>query len=299
MKRPEIYSLLSSNAAAIAWVQDNGMLTTKVKCPCCDSEMNLVKHHCLDNQIWECKKRVDGVRHCKKTSIRDGSIFARAHISIREAILLIFEWTRETSVDDCSNDFDLSKKCVSSWFSTISSLVSKEVKDLSRSTLLGNSKDVVEIDEAQIRRRKAHKGRKRNEVWVFGAVVRGSIHRQSFMKIVKNRKKATLQRVIVGSINNKVKMIVSDGLPAYEDINSLGFNHKTVNHSENYVLPEDKQVHTQTIEGYWKHLRAFLSRKKAYRRNNLSRFLREFIFRRNAPDCFECVLSAIQRRFSV
>lgn len=299
MRRPDLYPLLSNTAASIDWARDNGLLAKNVKCPTCGNDMKLAKHGGDDHQIWECTRTVDKIRHHKRVSIRDGSIFSGTHITIRTAILLIYEWSRETSVSDCAYDFDLSKKCVVEWFSKMRRIVGKEVKELSQSRLLGSDTDIVEIDEAQIGRRKAHKGRKRKEVWVFGAVIRGTYHRQSFMKIVKNRKKETLQRVTERAINKNVKLLVSDSLASYEGLKDAGYNHKMVNHSKNYISPEDKEVHTQTIESYWKHLRSFLSKKGAYKRGYLVSYLREFIFRRNAPDCFECILSAIQRKFSV
>ena len=120
---------------------------------------------------------------------------------------------------------------------------------------------MIELDEAQIGRRKSHKGRKREEVWVFGAVVRGSLHRESFLKIIKNRKKPTMHKAVQKSINNHARLVVTDGWAAYEVLNELGYNHNSVNHSSNFVSPSNPDVHTQTIEGYWKHLRAFLNKK--------------------------------------
>jgi IS1 family transposase len=299
MRRLELLSLLPNCAAAIDWARDNELLTKNAKCPTCAQDMKLKKHNSTDMQIWNCSKTMNGVRHYNKTSIREGSIFAGSRIAIREAIMLIYEWSRGTSVVDCMHEYKLSKDCVIPWFSKLRTIASKKVKESSRKELLGNNTDVVEIDEAQIGRRKSHKGRKRNEVWVFGAVVRGTHHQKSFMKIVKNRKKETLQKIIEKNINKQVRLVVSDGWASYDNLNAAGFNHKSVNHSINFVSPNDKEVHTQTIEGYWKHLRSFLNKNCSYKRKHLANFLNEFIFRRNASDCFECILSAIQRKFSV
>ena len=299
MRRPELFSLLSSSVAAIDWARDKGLLAKNVQCPTCGGDMRLAKHHGEDQQIWECRRTVNKVRHHKRVSIRDGSIFSDAHITVRQAIFLSFEWCRESSLDDCGHDFELSAKSVGDWFLKLRKLVSDDVKKTNDSRLLGSSIDVVEMDEAQIGRRKSHKGRKRKEVWVFGAVVRGSIHRQSYMKIVKNRKKKTLHKVVERRINKDVKLLLSDSWGGYDGLKDKGYNHKMVNHKTNYVSPDDKEVHTQTIEGYWRHLRAFLHKKQAYKRKTLNMYLREFIFRRSSPDVFESLLSAIQRRYSI
>ena len=39
-------------------------------------------------------------------------------------------------------------------------------------------------------------------------------------------------------------------------LEQLGYTHFSVNHNENFIAPENPEVHTQTIEGAWKHLRA-------------------------------------------
>lgn len=60
------------------------------------------------------------------------------------------------------------------------------------------------------------------------------------------------ERVRPGSI------IVSDMWAAYGGIQRLseGFTHKWVNHSLNFVDPNDPLVHTQTIESTWAHVKA-------------------------------------------
>jgi len=45
-------------------------------------------------------------------------------------------------------------------------------------------------------------------------------------------------------------IIYSDQWAAYGDITGLGFQHYKVNHSLNFVNPNNG-VHTQNIESYW------------------------------------------------
>ena len=47
-----------------------------------------------------------------------------------------------------------------------------------------------------------------------------------------------------------VSTIHSDEQRAYSTLGEHGFNHATVNHSENFVNPEDG-THTQNIERFW------------------------------------------------
>jgi hypothetical protein len=43
--------------------------------------------------------------------------------------------------------------------------------------------------------------------------------------------------------------------------NLRGFEHLTINHSLNFVDPDDPLVHTQTIECLWSHAKKRLSEK--------------------------------------
>lgn len=52
--------------------------------------------------------------------------------------------------------------------------------------------------------------------------------------------------------------IITDGWAGYQGpitLEQLGFEHAFVNHNENFVHPENPEVHTQTVEGEWKHFR--------------------------------------------
>ena len=55
-------------------------------------------------------------------------------------------------------------------------------------------------------------------------------------------------------------IIISDKWKAYNKLSSLGYTHKTVNHSENFVDPEDPSVHTQNIERLWRDMKEWMKR---------------------------------------
>ncbi len=71
-----------------------------------------------------------------------------------------------------------------------------------------------------------------------------------FMKEVPNRTKPPLEREIVRHILSG-SHIVSDGWASYEDIPILQggiYTHDVVIHEENFVDPNDPEVHIQTVE---------------------------------------------------
>lgn len=76
---------------------------------------------------------------------------------------------------------------------------------------------------------------------------------------------------------------MSDEWAAYRRINSaLGYEHHTVNHSENFVHPDNRDVHTQTIESTWNRLRVFLEEHGRHRtRETLPGLINEFLVRRS------------------
>ena len=48
-----------------------------------------------------------------------------------------------------------------------------------------------------------------------------------------------------------VTTIYSNGFASYRNIPMYGFSHAWVNHSLNFVSPDNQNVHTQTIERAW------------------------------------------------
>ena len=48
-------------------------------------------------------------------------------------------------------------------------------------------------------------------------------------------------------------IIVSDSWKAYNSLGDEGYKHLTVNHSIQFVDPDDSSIHTNSIEGTWKH----------------------------------------------
>ena len=77
-------------------------------------------------------------------------------------------------------------------------------------------------------------------------------------EVCGDRKAETLIPIIQSTIKPNSE-IWSDLWKAYGSLNNLGFTHKTVNHSENFVDPNTK-VNTQKIEGTWSLIKKFLKK---------------------------------------
>ena len=259
--------------------------------------MNEAPHKGVDGIIWTCTKRVDGVRHFKRASIREGTIFSKSRLPLSTLILLLYEWSRNTRPIDAAFEFDLHKRSVLQWYELCRNVCSLATVTW-RNAQIGGPEATVEIDECQLGRRKAHRGRVPTAVWVFGGIVRNSDLKELFIEVVLDRSRPTLEPIIVRKIHPESR-IISDSWRSYQHLRSTGFNHSQVNHSQNFINPSDNTVHTQGVENLWRQLRRFLHAKGTNYRKHLEEYIAEFIYKRLFANSFESIIEHIaefQRR---
>lgn len=93
---------------------------------------------------------------------------------------------------------------------------------------------------------------------------------------VKRRNAETLLPIIEKEVIKGTE-IFSDEWPAYNGISSLGYRHKSVNHSKEFVR---NGAHTNTIEACWARLKTKILRiKRGVSFQNLPYYLHEEWFR--------------------
>ena len=86
-------------------------------------------------------------------------------------------------------------------------------------------------------------------------IVLGMVERNGRVnaKVVPNTDARTLIPEIMANVP-KGTAVMTDGLASYEDLKQLGYQHEVVPHSQGvYVLGKD--IHTNTIEGFWSQLK--------------------------------------------
>lgn len=155
----------------------------------------------------------------------------------------------------------------------------------------------VELDETYIGgRKKVGQGKWRlsNKAVVFGMVQRGGPLRGL---VVKNDYADTLMPIVVRNVE-KGATISTDRAVGYKPLKRLGFNHDRVNHQAEEWVRGD--VHTNTIEGFWSHLkRGIKSTHASVSKQHLQKYVDEFAFRynyRQAPaDMFHRLLKQVSR----
>jgi len=93
--------------------------------------------------------------------------------------------------------------------------------------------------------------------------------------------------------------IISDGWAAYRDLSTMGYRHSVVIHEENFVAPEDREVHTQRIESTWPSLKRFLRSRGGNKGPHYLEYIYEYLFRRQFDDVLGALLEAIRVKYPV
>ncbi|RWS07970.1 hypothetical protein B4U79_14503 [Dinothrombium tinctorium] len=124
---------------------------------------------------------------------------------------------------------------------------------------IGGPELTLEIDESHIRARKYEVGRvlRSQAVWAFGSICRET--RECFLVPVVRRDAATLLPLIEKNIEQGTH-IISDMWRVYGLIPTQlqGYTHDAVNHSQNFVDPNNPDVDTQNAENMWGRVKANL-----------------------------------------
>ncbi len=116
----------------------------------------------------------------------------------------------------------------------------------------------MEIDETKFGKRKYNRGKRVEGSWILGMIEIDTASEGNFRLDADTLLPLIQKHVAVGTT------IYSDCWKAYGSLEELGYQHFTVNHSENYKDPETG-VHTNNIESNWRPLkRALQEHKKAH-----------------------------------
>lgn len=237
----------------IQWLFQLGLLLnlSGIDCIFCDKgRFGLRKDSSFstDKCCWRCSNKACG----KKVSIRQGSWFANSNLSLEKIILLTYFWVYRADQEFVKHELEISHTTIVDWYNFSREICICILEKFSQK--IGGANKVVEIDESKFGKRKYHRGRRVDGVWVFGGIERDTKH--CFFQCVADRTADTLIEIIKDNILPGTT-IISDCWKAYCSLNKEGFKHLTVNHSVNFVDP-DTGAHTNTIESTWRALKKSL-----------------------------------------
>lgn len=221
---------------------------------------------------------------CRKPfTVKIGTIFESSHIPLRlwlQAIFLIAASKKGISSNQLHRTLGITLK--SAWF------MSHRIREAMRSTdvsFFGREGGDVEVDETfigndrTIKPRGERKGRGyAHKSKVFSLVDRTTGQARSI--VVDDLKVSTLLPIMQANVSPDAR-VLSDEANHYYKLRENFRDHKTVVHGiKQYVSPDDKTVHTNTIEGFFSIFKRGM--KGVYQHcahNHLNRYLAEFDFR--------------------
>ena len=284
----------------VAFALANGLIKTSSRTCNCGQALALSADPCQKLGLtFRCTKSrsICGKRY----SILHGTWFSNSNLPIQDQILMIYCYCMELKSSQIIAMFNFAScHTVADWqnyFKDVCTIYMDEVG----SEKIGGHGLTVEIDETKIFKRKSHSGRLSGEQasgdWAFGGICRET--KETFFCIVPDRTEATLISKLVENVNAG-SIIMSDMWRSYSNISKYGFTHSKVNHSKNFLNPDDPTVHTQTIERAWRGLKENIP--KASRYEERFKYLIAYSFKRyvkwygmNANDRFALLISLIAR----
>lgn len=218
-----------------------------------------------------------------------GSVFEGSRLPVSKVLMLAlcyaYRETYENSRRAClfsAGETGPTNQTIARWFEFFRELVAATVpKWPSERGKIGGKGVVVQVDEALIGRRKYNRGRAIPGTWVLGMI---DSNGQVRMEVCARRNAPTLERIVrkwvrVGST------IHTDLWRGYRGLAKLGYTHKGVNHSEEFVAADG--THTQAIESQWRALRRGFS-PGGIRHRDIPEKLFEYIWRRNCRLTGKC-----------
>lgn len=290
MKRIDLLASVPTEQSAIAWLQSRGILPVVTNCGTCrgDVSFNLEKgeYRCTRGS---CRRR---------RSVTTGTIFEGAKLSLSTIVMIMYEWCIETPVGHTAYQYQASEAAVSRWYATFRRYASNFWIE-NCCAPIGGEGEIVEIDECLLVKHKNHVGRVlRNQKWIFGGGVRGDPS-QCFIEFVPDRTRDTLLEIIKRRISPG-SLIVSDGWRSYYDLPvhlpEMNYLHEAVNHSVNFVDPENYETHTQNVEGFWSVVKRKLRAQGTHHGKSMKRRIYEFLYRKRfGYRCFEVFVGHLGR----
>lgn len=231
-----------------------------------------------------------------------GTVFEHSSTTLTlwfHAMYLMTSTRNGVSAKELQRQLGVTYKCAWRIGHQLRELMSARAKAQNPGPLSGH----VELDETyiggKIRKFKGHgKGEYlKNKSTVFGMVERNGGLRG---KVVPNELSETLLPIVQENVAKKTT-ISTDMHRSYRPLWRMGYKHERVNHDMNEWVRGN--VHTNTIEGFWSHLkRGIKSTHASVSKQHLQKYVDEFAFRynnREAPaDMFHRMLAQISKPIS-
>lgn len=279
--------------AVLAWCMNVGLIKASMECRRHREPRVLQFRVDRDLHTWNCGKCKDRI------SVTRGSIFEDANLPLGKVLMLALcfarAYTYEESQVSCiftSNEDRPIRATIAHWFSIFRDRLVDHVADMiSGDGLIGGPGVIVQIDEALIGRRKYNRGRVVQGTWVLGMIDSSGKVR---LEICARRDATTLRDIIKRHVLPG-SVIHTDSWKGYSHLDNLGYTHRTVNHSTEFVAIDG--THTQRIESQWRNIRRTFSRG-GIPHDDIGDHLMEYMWRQNCKqtkiDPFASLISILK-----
>jgi transposase-like protein/IS1 family transposase len=252
------------------YLRARGLLMNNFQCPSCHTPMSEQGYaRSIDKVAFKCNQ-------CsRRTSIRDGSIFAGSHLSLAKLLGIFYLTSLETLQKNIAETLEIDHKTIIDWQQRIRDVYTRKL--LRDPITLGGTGVIVEIDESLLARAKSTRNRRARHVrqqWMFGMFDR--TQKKGLIFMVPDRSAETLIPIIQRHLLPGT-LIYSDGWRAYSALQDLGFSHAVVVHQNQFVNTVTG-VHTNNVENYWRRCKSKFKRISGTYRCKLASYLDEFMW---------------------
>lgn len=268
MNHREIVLITQTNQDTLTWLMAKKYIPDLMNCrSCINNRMNLERNG--TKYRWRCGK-------CKgSVSPFQNTILFNSNLELTQIVDLIYFWSLDVTQNIARNEVGtLSRQTITKWYKTLSLQSFYIMRQLLPQKIGGPGK-IVEVDEAKFSKRKFNVGRVTRSPWVIGGVdiENGNV----FFREVLFRNRETINSVLLECVELG-SIVVTDCWAGYIDLESLGYQHLTVNHSQNFVDP-DTMANTQAIENRWSVYKHKLRARYINYRSDLCEIFTEFMFK--------------------
>jgi transposase-like protein len=244
--------LFCDYAMGLQFLKDVGIIRSNVQCNSGGHTLSWQPDASVSDGFRRCRRMVGGVRCSVSKSIRHPPWFQNSHLTFQEILFLTYDILCREPAHQIKHEHRFGDHVIPDWGMYCLEAMSVFLEGCSEK--IDGPNRTVEIDESKFGQRKYHRGHSVRGQWVFGGIERES--GRTFLVPVPDRTAPTLVKYIRKWITPGTTNI-SDCWAAYRDVGSIGYSHRTVNHSVSFVNPETGN-HTNTVESTWRAVKQFL-----------------------------------------
>lgn len=280
----EFNNLFPNDIECTRYLLNYGAFYNEYNCSKCGYAMKLY----FDSKCFRCNRRACISTGCR-ISFRIGTFFYGSALSCLEIMRMAHLWLAKSTIKTTIFLTGHSEHTVCNFFKHYRQLISSSLTI--EDQIIGGPGVVVEIDETKLGKRKYNRGHHVDGVWVVVGVEKMT-NGKIFLVPVEERSGVVLRRIIQSHVREG-SIVNTDTWRGYQDLESLGLTHISVNHSQTFKDPVTGAC-TNTAEGTNSGLkRAIPVRNRT--RNGIETHLSEYIWRKiNKGRLFEAFLDAIK-----